>query len=106
MIKKNYIFFLLLVISLILIPNNVFATGFDEYFLNNYDINRIVNEDNTLKITENIGAYFRVSKHGIFRKIPLKNKVTRLDGTTSYNRAKISEINVSDKYESNNLSAK
>jgi len=98
MIKKNYIFILLLVISLILIPNNVFATGFDEYFLNNYDINIIVNEDNTLKITENIGAYFRVSKHGIFRKIPLKNKVTRLDGTTSYNRAKISEINVSDKY--------
>lgn len=69
-----------------------------EYTLNNYDINIIVNENNTLNITEKIGAYFNVEKHGIFRKIPLKNKVTRLDGTTSKNRAKISNIKVSDNY--------
>lgn len=35
---------------------------------------------------------------GIYRKIPLKNNITRTDGTTSKNRAKISNINVSDNF--------
>ena len=35
---------------------------------------------------------------GIFRKIPLKNSITRLDGTKSSNRAKISDISVSENY--------
>lgn len=69
-----------------------------DYILNSYDINVIVNEDNTLNITEKIGAYFYIEKHGIFRKIPLRNEVTRLDGTTSKNRAKISNVKVSDNY--------
>lgn len=69
-----------------------------EYTLNSYDINIIVNENNTLNITEKIDAYFNVKKHGILRKIPLRNEVTRLDGTTSKNRAKISDIKVSDNY--------
>lgn len=69
-----------------------------DYNLNSYDINIIVNENNTLNITEKIGAYFNVEKHGIFRKIPLRNEVTRLDGTTSKNRAIISDIKVNDKY--------
>lgn len=69
-----------------------------EYILNSYDINIIVNENNTLNITEKIGAYFNIEKHGIFRKIPLQNEITRLDGTTSKNYAKISDIKVSDNY--------
>lgn len=77
--------------------NNSQYSNYD-YILNSYDINMIVNENNTFKITEKIGAYFNIDKHGIFRKIPLKNVVTRLDGTTSNNRAKISDINVSDNY--------
>jgi hypothetical protein len=36
----------------------------------------VVNENNTFDITETITAYFNVSKHGIFRKIPLKNSIT------------------------------
>ncbi|HSN58429.1 MAG TPA: DUF2207 domain-containing protein, partial [Clostridiaceae bacterium] len=57
-----------------------------------------VNEDNTFNITETIGAYFNVPKHGIIRKIPLRNKVERLDGTVSYNRAKITDISVDSPY--------
>lgn len=38
------------------------------------------------------------NKHGIFRKIPLRNTVTRLNGTKSNNRAEISNISVSDSY--------
>lgn len=86
---------------LVIIPSKVNALSYNsnlEYTLNSYDINIIVNENNTLNITEKIGAYFNVKKHGIFRKIPLKNEVIRLDGTTSRNRAKISDIKVSDNY--------
>lgn len=100
-IFKNTLFIILLIFSIIFIPNNVNALSYNsnlEYTLNSYDINIIVNENNTLNITEKIGAYFNVKKHGIFRKIPLKNEVIRLDGTTSRNRAKISDIKVSDNY--------
>ena len=95
-IIKKYIF--LIIITLLFIsPIKAYASS-SEYVINNYDINIVVNENNTLKITEKIGAYFNVEKHGIFRKIPLRNIVTRLDGTTSKNRAKISKIEVSDNY--------
>jgi len=66
--------------------------------LDSYDVNISVNEDNTYDITEKIGAFFNVPKHGIIRNIPLQNKVVRLDGTTSYNRAKVSGISVDSAY--------
>ena len=98
-IVNRYSFILLILSILFIAPYKVKAISYD-YTLNYYDINIVVNENNTLRITEKIGAYFNVSKHGIFRKIPLRNKVTRLDGTKSSNRAKISDITVSDKYSS------
>jgi uncharacterized membrane protein YgcG len=73
-------------------------SGYD-YLLDSYDVNISVNENNTFNITERIGAYFNVPKHGIIRNIPLKNKVERLDGTISYNRAKISDISVDSTFE-------
>jgi uncharacterized membrane protein len=69
-----------------------------DYVLDSYDVNISVNEDNTFNITEKIGAFFNVPKHGIIRNIPLQNKVVRLDGTTSYNRAKVSDISVDSAY--------
>ena len=82
----------------LLAPVGAFAETAYEYTLDSYDINMVVNEDNTFDITEKIGAYFNVPKHGIFRKIPLKNEVVRLDGTKSYNRAKISGVMVSEQF--------
>ncbi len=64
------------------------------YLIDRYDIDVTVNENNTLDITESIDAYFNVSKHGIIRMIPLKNKVVRLNGTSSSNRAIIGNISV------------
>lgn len=69
-----------------------------DYVLNKYDINISVNENNTFFIKESIGATFNISKHGIFRKIPLKNSVIRLDGSKSSNRAKITNITVDDQF--------
>ena len=75
-IIKKYIF--LIIITLLFIsPIKVYASS-SEYVINNYDINIVVNENNTLKITEKIGAYFNVDKHGIFRKIPLRNIVQKI----------------------------
>ncbi len=69
-----------------------------DYVIDKYDINIIVNENNTLDITETITAYFNVAKHGIFRTIPLKNTVTRLDGKISNNRAQVTNLSVDKKY--------
>lgn len=67
-----------------------------EYVLDSYDITIIVHENNTFTIVENIDAYFNVPKHGIIRTIPLKNSIARLDGSTSTNRVKISDISVNN----------
>ena len=69
-----------------------------DYVLNKYDINISVNENNTFFIKESIGTTFNISKHGIFRKIPLKNSVIRLDGSKSSNRVKITNITVDDQF--------
>ena len=84
--------------SLILTPskNSLYASR--DYVIDKYDINIIVNENNTFDITETITAYFNVSKHGIFRTIPLKNTIVRLDGTTSTNRTQVSNISVDNEY--------
>lgn len=87
---------IILLFVILLIPINSNATG--EYSIESYDINIIVNEDNTMEITETIETYFNISKHGIFRKIPLRNEVVRLDGTKSNNRARITDVKVSEKF--------
>lgn len=69
-----------------------------DYVISNYYIDIIVNENNTFDITENITAYFYASKHGIYRTIPLKNTITRLDGSTSKNRAKVTSVDVDNKF--------
>lgn len=68
--------------------------GNGEYAITKYKIDIKVNENNTFLITEYITAYFNIEKHGIFRKIPLRNEIVRLDGTKSFNRAKVSDIKV------------
>lgn len=69
-----------------------------DYVIDSYNIDIAVNENNTYDITETIEAYFNTSKHGIYRTIPLKNTITRLDGTTNKNRAQISNVKVNDNY--------
>lgn len=72
------------------------SSNYYEYVINSYDIDIVVGENNALEITENIGTYFNIPKHGIYRKIPIRNKIERLDGTTSYNTVKIKDILVNE----------
>lgn len=81
-----------------LTPSKNYQYSFYDYVIDKYDVNIVVNENNTFDITETITAYFNVSKHGIFRTIPLKNTIIRLDGTTSTNRTQITNINVDNEY--------
>ena len=115
-IKSSYLFFTILFITVLFLPINVHALSDSiannyssvpseiskyssyEYVIDKYDINIIINENNTFEITENITAYFNVPKHGIFRTIPLKNTITRLDGSKSNNRAQISNLSINNEY--------
>lgn len=81
-----------------LTPSKNYQYSSYDYVIDNYDINIIVNENNTFDITETITAYFNVSKHGIVRNIPLKNTITRLDGTSSTNRTQVTNVSVDNKY--------
>ncbi len=72
--------------------------GNDEYDIKQYKVNMVINEDNTYDITEYIEVYFNVEKRGIIRNIPKANKIERLDGSKSSNRAKISNVSVNDNY--------
>lgn len=62
---------------IILILVGVFAFTLNvkanDYYISSYDIDMVVNENNTFDITETITTYFNVEKHGIYRTIPLKN---------------------------------
>lgn len=80
------------------IPSKTNEYDYYDYVIDKYNIDIIVNENNTFDITERITAYFNVPKHGIFRTIPLINTITRLDGTTSQNRAQITNVYVNNEY--------
>lgn len=74
-----------------------------DYVIDAYDVNIIVNEDNTYQISENISAHFNKEKHGIIRDIPIRNTVRHTNGSTFYNWAIISQIKVSEKYRVSNI---
>lgn len=69
-----------------------------EYTIDRYNIDVVVNENNTFDITEEITANFNVAKHGIFRSLPLHNELIRQDGTETKNRARVTNLKVSENY--------
>ena len=81
-----------------LTPSQIDRYSHYDYVIDEYDIHIIVNENNTLDITETITAYFNKSKHGIIRSIPLSNTITRLDGTSSTNRTQVINVSVNHEY--------
>lgn len=68
-----------------------------EYEITAYDVNVEVGLDNVLHVEENITVNFNMMKHGIYRTIPLHNKVQRADGSKNYQNAKVSNIKCSAK---------
>ena len=66
------------------------------YYFTSYFVDINVNEDNSFDITEHISAYFNEQRHGIYRTIPTRNQVKRVNGTSSSVKAKIKNIDVSE----------
>ena len=97
---KKIVSVLLFSLLISFIPVFIKAEGafYDNYRINKYDVEILVNEDNSFDITETIVAEFNTYKHGIFRKIPYTNTVRRTDGSTSSNSATITNISVSENY--------
>lgn len=81
-----------------MIPSQMEQYKYREYVIDKFIVDIVVNDNNTFDITETITAYFNVSKHGIFRTIPLNNSITRLDGTISRNHAKVTNININNEF--------
>ena len=92
--KKKTIFLNLIILLLFITPS-IKALG---YQIDSYNVDIVVNKNNTFDITETIDVYFDTYKHGIIRKIPLRNKVERLDGVVTNNRAKLSNISVDSEF--------
>lgn len=69
------------------------------YKITAYDVQVKVQENNVLDITERITAHFAEPKHGIYRSIPLINKMSALinqEKVTYIQKAKISNVSVVD----------
>lgn len=80
------------VLCVFLFPSLARAQG--EYQINSYNVDIVVNENNTYDVTENITADFFVSKHGIERFIP--QKVTAVRDINGQTESKNYRILISD----------
>ena len=97
--KKIFLkYSVIILILLAFFTSNKSLASTSEYTIESYNIDMVVNENNTFDITERINVNFNVAKHGIYRKIPLKNIVRRSDGTSSINNVEITNIDVNEKY--------
>ena len=85
---KRLLFFL---VSLILLVIPLYADD-GGYSIEAYKVKIEVSEENIFNIREDIDVNFIAQRHGIYRKIPIKNRVTRIDGTVSQVIAKVSDV--------------
>ena len=97
--KLSAVLSVLLMLVLTAVPAfSAFADSYD-YYIDNYDINMKVMENNTVRVTENIDAYFNIQKHGILRYIPIECNVNRARGDGGVVKAKVKNVSVSENYE-------
>jgi uncharacterized membrane protein len=68
------------------------------YVIDGYNVDMVVNEDNSYDVMETIKVHFIEYRHGIVRYLPILNKVYLADGSTYTNHVKISNVKISDNY--------
>ena len=90
--KKIKILLLTLILSFVGILSPKALYNEYDYYIDNYNITIDVNKDNSFSIREELLVYFNTSKHGIYRSIPMRNNIKRLDGTTSNNYVSITDV--------------
>ncbi len=97
-LKARIILSLLLLLAVMLAPFNAYAID-NAYYIKNYDVKMLVREDNSIEVTEDITVNFRQPRHGIYRYIPVENKIQRADGTSGVINAQIKHLKVSEEYD-------
>lgn len=90
--KLLLIFCLLFLLIPIVKAEDAVSNIYKPYYINSYDIDMVVNRDNSYDITEKISVYFNESRHGIYRTIPLSNNVRNANGLSYKNRARVSNV--------------
>ncbi len=82
-----------------LIPSRNPSYMSNDYVIDSYKIDIVVGEDNVYTVTENIAAYFNSKyKHGIFRTLPLRAEIERLDGTSTKIRTSVTDVSVDENF--------
>ncbi len=94
--NRKIINLLFCIFTFFLFSLNCYANDYD---ITKYDVEIIVDEHNKYSIKESIDTYFNLSKHGIIRRIPLYNNIIRQDGSREKNRVLISNVNVSEEFD-------
>ena len=81
------------------LPQDVFAYS-NGYDIKHIDVDITVDEDNTYHVVETISAWYEegAGKHGIIRRLPLRNSIYREDGSQGRTRAEVSDIYVDAPY--------
>ena len=74
------------IFALCLLPQT--ANAASNFWIDDYDVQVVVNEDDTYDITETIKVHFTWQSHGIYRTIPLRTSLDR-DGQRSTYFAKV-----------------
>ncbi len=104
--KKFILILTAFVINFILIN----LANAENFVINNYSVKMDVKENRTIDIFEEINVFFTANSHGIYRIIPLKNKIVRENGTKNTEFAKITNVSasqlVSKRVENNRLNIK
>lgn len=106
--KKKGCFFIIAVLALsffysgIMCGRNAEAAGayYHDYEIKGYDIDMVVEESNVFHVKETIKVWFNESRHGIYRTLPLVNKVSRADGSSHTIRVRVRNLKcVGDEYD-------
>jgi uncharacterized membrane protein YgcG len=64
------------------VPQQALAAS--NFLITDYDIQVVVNEDDTYEVTETINVHFTLPSHGIYRTIPLRTTLDRDGQKTKY----------------------
>lgn len=84
-----------LMVSVLFLGQEAQAAG--GYDIEQYHVDVNVTSYNTYEITETIQVKYSEYRHGIYRNLPLVNRVYRTDGSSDVVRARVENVECSDK---------
>ena len=98
---KNIVLVLLALVVIALSGNNVKADK-GGYYIDNYNFEGVVHENNTVDVKETIDVVFNESRHGIYRNIPKHFYIKKHDNNNKLKvfkyRIHIKDFEVNDKF--------